>query len=384
MKRIALYGGVFDPVHLGHMGVIEQILSELQPDELIVIPCGNPPHKKGRRISDGTHRAEMLRLATKSFPNVTVSEYEIEKQEPSYTLHTLEYFKKQYGSDTKLFWVIGADNIQSFSDWHRPDDIVKLATMAVLSRPGFDRKEADSIFSDYYVIGQKEIDVSSTQIRERIRAGNSISGLVPSEVEDYIKSHSLYPPTVTIPQAEQLVKDRLRTGRALHTFGVRDEAVRLAKRFGANEEKAALSALLHDITKQVPLEEQLALCKKHHITLDAMQQRSAALLHGITAEAVAFYQLGIDDNDILSAIRYHTTGCANMNLLMKIIYLADAIEEGREDYPGLSDIRILAQENLDKSVLMSMERGLTHLRETDKPIHPDTLSAIESLKGGIL
>ncbi len=381
MKRIALYGGVFDPVHPGHVAVMEQILSELCPDELVVIPCGNPPHKKGRRVSDGHHRAKMLRMAVEHISHVTISDYEISKSEPSYTVHTLEHFRKEYGNGTELIWVIGADNIQPFFTWYQPKRILELAKIAVLSRPGFDRKEAETVFPDCYMIGQKQVDISSTEIRERTRAGKPITGLVPSGVEEYIKKHSLYPPTVTIQEAEQLVKERLREHRALHTFCVRDEAVSLAKRFSADEEKAALAALLHDITKQIPLEEHLALCKKFHITPDAMQKESTALLHSVTAEAVAFYHLGIDDNEILSAIRYHTTGCADMTLLMKIIYLADCIEQSREDYPGLAQIRSLAKENLDKAVLQSMERGLAHLKESQKPIHPDTISAMEYLKG---
>ncbi len=383
MKRIALYGGVFDPVHPGHIAVMEQILSELHPEELVVIPCGNPPHKKGRRISDGHHRAEMLRMAVKSFLNVTVSDYEISKTETSYTVHTLEHFRKEYGNDTELIWVIGADNVQPFFTWYQPKRILELANIAVLSRPGFDRQKAKTAFPDCYIIGQRQVDISSTEIRERIRTGKPITGLVPHGVEDYIKKHDLYPPTITITQAEQLVNDRLREHRRVHAFGVRDEAVRLARRFGADEEKAALAALLHDITKQIPLEEQLTLCRQYHITPDALQRESTALLHGVTAEAVAFYELGIDDNEILSAIRYHTTGCAGMNLLMKIIYLADCIEPNRELYPGLKQIRAWSEIDLDKAVLMSMERGLAHLQESGKPIHPDTLSAIENLKGEI-
>lgn len=383
MKRIALYGGVFDPVHMGHVAVMEQILSELHPDELVVIPCGNPPHKKGRRISYGNHRAEMLRIATASLNKVTISDYEISKKETSYTVHTLEFFRKQYGQDTELIWVIGADNIRPFFTWYRPEQILELASIAVLSRPGFDRKEAEQAFPDCYVIGERQVDISSTEIRENCKTGKSITGLVPPGVEDYLKRHFLYPTPITIAQAEQLVKRKLREHRCLHTFGVREEAVRLAKRFKADEKKATLAALLHDITKQQPLEEQLALCQKYHIFPDTMQKQNTALLHSITAEAVAFYELGIDDNEILSAIRYHTTGCVDMNLLMKIIYLADCIEPNREPYPGLDKIRVMAQKNLDQAVLMSMERGLVHLKETGKPIHPDTLSAIKDLKGGI-
>ncbi len=381
MKRIALYGGVFDPIHSGHIAVMEQILSELCPDELIVIPCGNPPHKKGRRISDGHHRLEMLRMALSSFPDVTVSDYEIAKKEPSYTVYTLEHFRKEYGNEAELIWVIGADNIQPFFSWYHPERILELAKIAVLSRPGFDRKKAEAVFPDCYIIGKQQVDISSTEIRNRIRTEMPITGLVPEGVENYIKTHNLYPPTITTTQAEQLVKGRLREHRRVHTFGVRDEAVRLAKRFGADEEKAAMAALLHDVTKQIPLEEQLAQCRQYHITPDALQRESTALLHSVTAEAVAFYELGIDDNEILSAIRYHTTGCAHMTLLMKIIYLADCIEPNRDYYPGLEEIRAWSEIDLDKGVLMSMERGLTHLQESGKPIHPDTLSAVEYLKG---
>lgn len=383
MKRIALYGGVFDPVHLGHVAVVEQMLSQLCPDELILIPCGNPPHKKGRRISGGKHRLAMLHLAVSHLDGVWVSDYEIEKPEYSYTVRTLEHFRRIYGPETELIWVIGADNIQPFFTWRQPEKILSLATMAVLSRPGFDRKAAEAAFPGCYIIGERQVDVSSTQVRQAARRGENLKDMVPEPVAEYIKANNLYPPSCTIEQAEGLVKSRLKEHRAAHTFGVREEAVRFAQRFGADKDKAALAALLHDITKQVPLEEQLAICNKYGIVPDEMQKESPALLHSVTAEAVAFYELGVDDNEILSAIRYHTTGCADMSDLMKIIYLADCIEPERENYPGLAEIRSLARENLNKACLAAMERGLAHLRETGKPIHPDTLSAIRDLKGEI-
>lgn len=381
MKRIALYGGVFDPVHNGHLAVIEQILSHLQPDELLLIPCGNPPHKKGRRITDGTHRAAMLHLATKHLNNVTISNYELKKETPSYTVETLEYYRSIYGKQTELIWVVGADNITSFSRWYQPNRILELANIAVLTRPGFDPKKATEMFGDCYLITDTQVDISSTQVRENIKTKTDCSVLIPPCVEEYIRKNNLYPPTVTIETIKLLLQKRLREHRLIHTLGVCEEAIKLANRFGASKEKAELAALLHDWTKQVPLEEQQTICNRYHSIPDEMQKESVALLHAVTAETIAFYELGIDDNEILSAIRYHTTGCRDMNLLMKIIYLADCIEPNREPYPGLEEIRATAQKNLDKAVLLSMERGLAHLKETGKPIHPDTLSAIKGLKG---
>ncbi len=383
MKRIALYGGVFDPVHWGHVSVTEQILSQLCPDKLLLLPCGNPPHKKGRRISDGKDRLAMLGLAMEHLKNVEISSYEVEKPEYSYTVQTLEYFKKKFGAKTELIWVIGADNIRPFFRWRQPEKILTLATIAVLSRPGFDRQEAELAFPGCYMIGEHQVAVSSTQVREAARRGQPLTGLVPEAVEDYIRQKRLYPPVCGIEEAKQLVKQRLTPHRAAHTFGVRAEAVKLAERFGQDQNKAALAALLHDITKQVALQEQLEICKKYDVALDEMQRESVALLHGITAEAIAFYELGIDDNEILAAIRYHTTGCADMSTFMKIIYLADCIEPEREDYPGLAEIRRLAERDLDQAVLMAMECGLAHLRKTGKTIHPDTLSAVWDLRGGM-
>ncbi|MDY4977052.1 MAG: nicotinate (nicotinamide) nucleotide adenylyltransferase [Clostridia bacterium] len=383
MKRIALYGGVFDPVHLGHVAAAEQILSQLCPDELLLLPCGNPPHKKGRRISDGQDRLAMLRLAMKPLKGVTVSSFEIDQPDYSYTVRTLEHFRQVYGAETELVWVIGADNIRPFFTWRQPEKILSLAKIAVLARPGFDRTEAETAFPGCYIVGERQVAVSSTQVRQAARRGESLQGLVPEEVADYIQKNRLYPPACGIEEAERLVKSRLREHRAAHTFGVRSQAVELAERFGENPEQAALAALLHDITKQVPLEEQLDICRKYHIVPDEMQRESPALLHSVTAEAVAFYQLGIDDNEILAAIRYHTTGCADISGLMKVNYLADCIDPEREKYPGLADIRRLAEKNLDQAVLLAMELGLAHLRQTKKPIHPDTLAAISDLRGGM-
>lgn len=380
MSRVALYGGVFDPVHNGHIAVAEQILDQLQPDELLVLPCGRPPHKRGRRVSDGKDRLQMLRMAFAHLPCLTVSSYELDKPGASYTAETLAHFRALYGSDTELIWVIGADNIRPFFTWYQPEKILQLANIAVLARPGFDRSEAEEAFPGCYIIGGRQVDASSTRVREMARRGERLSSLVPPGVEAYVYEHRLYPPRCTAAQAEELVKQRLSPHRAEHTFGVRETAVRLAERFGEDPKKAEMAALLHDITKQLPLEEQLSICQKHGIVPDKMQQSSPALLHSMTAEATAFYELGIDDNEILAAIRYHTTGCPGMSRLMELIYLADCIEPGREAYPGLDAIRLLAEENLEAATLAAMERGMAYLQETGRAAHPDTLCAIKDLQ----
>lgn len=169
------------------------------------------------------------------------------------------------------------------------------------------------------------------------------------------------------------ILSRLSGFRLKHTLGCEKAARELARRYGEDEEKCAYAMLLHDITKTFSQQEQLNLCEKYGIIPNDVEKKEWKMLHGKTAAAIAA-DLYSAPPDVVHAIAYHTTGCANMTLLDKIVYMADYIEENRS-FDGVKTARKLAAQNLDKALLYGLNASLRDLIHRGKQIHVDTISA---------
>ena len=322
----------------------------------------------------------MLKIAvSESFgERAKVCDYEINESGYSYTAKTLSHLKAVYGRDSELYFVIGADNIPEVAGWYRPDIITALSTIAVVARPGFDKKSAEDILPSCVVCEGESVDISSSMIRDLAAKGEDFSHLVPHGVWNYIKKHDLYPKTVDdLKQIEEFVSGFLDDARMQHTLSVQKTAAELAEKFGCDKKSAEVAALIHDVAKNLSLQEMLNYCEKYDIIIDDMQKRQKSLLHGIVAEGIAFFELGIRDSEILNAVRYHTTGCRDMETLTKIVYLADAIEPLR-DYDGVDKIRE-AVDNLDRACRVSLDITIKHLIDKGSEIHNDTMNARNQL-----
>lgn len=161
-------------------------------------------------------------------------------------------------------------------------------------------------------------------------------------------------------------------------LGTEQEAIRLAERYGADVEKARVAALLHDCTKKLDMEEQLALCRRYGIELDELEQKALKLLHAKTGAAIAGMFSGWTRRSIAPSV--HTTGHAGMTLLEKIIYLADYIEPSR-DFPGVDKLRKVCYEEFDKGLLLGLEMSIQEMTEMGNPVHRATVEARDALKG---
>ncbi len=178
-------------------------------------------------------------------------------------------------------------------------------------------------------------------------------------------------------ELEQIVKERLSPRRAQHTLQCAACARLLAQRFGADASAAYLAGLLHDITKELSVENQLKLCEKHGIILDNVSRENPALLHAITGAIVAKEEFSAPEH-VCRAIRYHTTGCEYMSALDQCVWLADMIEPGRE-FRGVSELRRMAKRDLALAVFTGMDQTMMHLIAKKKVIHPDMLAARNQL-----
>ena len=173
---------------------------------------------------------------------------------------------------------------------------------------------------------------------------------------------------------EYKLKKELDHQRFEHTLGVEQTARQMARVFGEDEEKAALAGLLHDCAKCMPLSQMVKAAR--HEDIDPVMKESKALMHAVAGRCVARSVYGVEDEDVLGAIRWHTTGRADMTRLEKIIYLADMIEPNRKSYPGLEALRAQCMQDLDGAMHTALRMSLEHVKEQGKTLHPDTLAAL--------
>ena len=184
---------------------------------------------------------------------------------------------------------------------------------------------------------------------------------------------------MTEQKARRLAKKRLSAKRYQHTLNVRRMAVKLAKRWGADPEMAALADLLHDTAKELPREEMLQILNDNAIMAENAQNRPSPVWHGICAAILAQTQWGVEDEEVLSAIRCHTTGKPGMSLLDEIVFLADMTSAER-DYPEVDYLRKLEKEDIHRAMREALEMNLHWLEESGKPVDEETLAALEDLR----
>lgn len=390
--KIGIYGGSFNPIHRGHLTAAQSAAQQLGLDRLFLIPASVPPHKQlSADSASAQQRLEMTVLATAEMQcKVDVLDIELRRTGKSYTSDTLRELKEKYPDD-ELWLLMGTDMFLSLQTWHEPEVIMSLASIGAFSRTeeGEDEEFAaqkaflEKTYGATVVTMEnpRVIEISSTQVRAALPKGDGEEYL-SAAVYGYILRHGLYGTKADMKQltAEELrcvALSYLKPKRMPHVLGTAETAVQLARRYGADEEAAYVAALLHDCTKKLNIEEQLALCEQYGLQLDEMQRWALKLQHAITGAAVARHVFGVSDA-VYEAIRWHTTGKADMTTLEKVIYLADYIEPTR-DFPGVEELRKAIWEDLDRGLLLGLEMSIQEMKNWGNPVHEDTLRARDFL-----
>lgn len=380
--RIVVYGGSFNPPHLGHVEAARTVSAELAPDKFLIIPTNVSPHKI---LAEGSPepraRLEMCRLAFADIPGAEISDMELRREGKSYTAQTVEELRHSFPDD-ELVLVMGTDMFLSFETWYRFEYLLENCTLAVLARDEDEdvqiRRQRDALAEKYgarvIILKHDPVAASSSDIRERLRFGIG-SELLPDSVYSEIIRRHYYDALPELSWLRAKVMPYLTEKRIAHVLGCENEAVSLANRWGEDPERAAVAGILHDITKKLSAEEQLKLCEKYGIINDAAEVANPKLLHAKTGAAFARELFGIED-DIYGAIRWHTTGKPDMTLLEKIIYLADFVEPTR-NFPGVEELRELCFEDIDAAMAKGLEMSLEFIRSGGAEPYKDSVEACE-------
>lgn len=370
--KIGVFGGTFNPPHNGHVRLAKAAADELKLDKLLVIPSCIPPHKIAAKLADGQERLEMCRLAFGCDPRFEVSPMELERGSRSYAVETLRELKALY-PDSELYFIVGSDMLESFDKWYLWQEILSLSVLCAASREeGYspDLSRFGKLAERIKIITLDPLEVSSTQIRNS--AGEVSPELLDPKVAAYIREHGLYDDGLN--RYRELLRGKLNPRRLFHSECVSECAGVLAERYGASVEKARLAGLLHDVMKNAPANEQLALMPD----ITPLELLNTKVWHQISGEAFLRQNGIVTDEEILGAVRWHTTGKAGMTLLEKIIYVADFISADR-DYKDVEVVRRLAYISLEHAILYTSRYTVNKMVSQDLLLHPATVECYNDM-----
>ena len=380
MLKVGIMGGTFNPIHEGHLMIARAAKETARLDQVIFLPSGQPPHKQNSLLASAVNRLNMTILAVNGQDGFVVSDMEVLREGTTYTVDTIRQMRAEQ-PDAELYYIIGGDTLFQLPTWRTPEQIAALLNggMIVVPRPGADRgaicNEAERLKESMglrtLIAQEGGPDISSTEIRERLNRGEAATGLIPQAVADYIAMHGLY--QVPYSQMTIRLKKSLSEYRLRHTLSVAETAVWLANRFGVDPVQAHLAGMLHDCAKGMDAPTLLQLIRSGGISADELELSMPALLHAPAGAALARLQYHVSDQNVLSAIRWHTTGRRNMTPLEKVVYLADMIEPGRAAYPGLEELRKCARNNLDEAVRLAAAQSASYVAGRGKKLHPRTM-----------
>lgn len=367
--KVCIFGGSFNPVHSEHVKIALSAVKELSLDKLIIVPTFVAPHKQGVEVLSGNQRKKMLELAFEGSTNIEVSDYELEKRGVSYTYQTIEHFKNLY-SGCEHYFLMGSDMLDNFPKWKNPELIVKNAKLVLTKRKNgeVDDKKSIETIKNLYGVTPKILSVygttvSSTKIRVYKSLGISLENLVPKQVEEYIDKNGIYLGS----DLYSYVRKTLPIKRRVHTAGVILTAIKLAKKLGISPTQAETAGLLHDIAKYENPSDYDNFILPSGLNSD--------IVHQYLGEYIAREKLLVLDEEVLSAIKYHTTGRPNMTTLEKIIYVADIIEPSRT-FSGVEQLRTAVEADFEKGFLICLEEIVEFLTKTGVQIYPLTMDAL--------
>ena len=389
--RIGIYGGTFNPIHNTHIEIAKAALGQFNLDKVYFLVAGTPPHKDTAENIADSCRLEMVQLAIKDEPKLFIDDREIYRSGKSYSYITMTELKVEHPTDD-IFFIMGSDSLINFKNWVKPEIISKCATILVAPRLGDDMEKLQASMDecrelyegDFSIIDYKANGLASSKIRASFYEDESVRKDLCPQVINYIIEHNLYSPYSytynDILKLSEDMKKELKPGRYVHTLGVATTAYAMALKWNYPAYTAMIAGMLHDCAKCITDEERLKICKENDLPISEIEYKYPHLLHGKVGAYFCSTKYEVYDSQIAHAITYHTTGCPNMNLLDKIIFVADYIEPGRNKQPRLDILRATAYTNLDKCVYMILEDSVEYLNENPDMVDPTTIDTYNYYK----
>lgn len=385
--KIGIMGGTFNPIHNGHIALAKHAREVLELNEVLFIPTGKSYMKRNLPVLPGKVRLEMTKLAIQGEEGFEASGIEVSRAGNTYTYETLEELLTLH-PQADFHYLVGADTLFSMEKWVCPEKIFALCTVVAVARDGSTMEslleKAQQLKEKYkakiVILSFEEVDISSSEIRAKRTRGEAIDDLVPPATAAYIYANGLYENEVyPMPYQDTFaeyikeeLKKHLSKHRYEHVLAVAKVSRELAGLNGCLPEKAYITGLLHDCAKHMTDEELLAVCHRENISISEAEFGNVQLLHAKVGAYLAKHKYGMQNQELLDAVRYHTTGCPEMTVLGKIIFVADFIEPGRTHLPLLREKREMAYKDLDKAFFMILEGQLIYLNGTNQVVDPMT------------
>lgn len=376
MAKTIVFGGSFDPVHVEHTNILKAAVRELCADKVIVVPTKNPPHKSASK-TPFSDRAEMARIAfSQVSANVIVDDIENRNDGVNYSSDNLPVLEKKYG---KFVYVIGGDSLLALESWHEPEFIVRNFEIAVFDREGYQSAKDKAAELNEKWNGKIRIleyvgkEVDSHTIRDRLMLKADVSGL-DENVERYIKSRNLY--SEFFPYVDKAAT-YLDAKRLVHSKNTALVALSLNRNFcpKIDEDKLLLAGLLHDVGKMYDKTE-LPNNIQNVIPKDSI---GTPVQHQFVSAEIVKNDFHISDENVLNAIRFHTTGRENMSQFEKLIYVSDLISYER-NFQGVESLRKAVYNDFEKGFITCLTYSRDYVVETGREVYPLTDKAISFYK----
>jgi nicotinate-nucleotide adenylyltransferase len=394
--RLAILGGSFNPIHLGHLFLADAVLSELRYDRVVMVPAYISPFKPAAvgMEDSAQQRLEMIAASITADPRLSVDACEIRREGVSYTVDTVADIIRRYNPDGKPGLIIGDDLIGDFPKWYKSDEILSMADIIIARRVHSGGLEVPYPNTQ---ITNDVIGISSGAVREKIASKSAWRYLVPNAARIIIEDRELYgfrdstadDPRVAankslIQHIEDEARESISLTRYLHSRHTALLAWDLCCRFRKDYPSLVpavgyLTGIAHDLCKQLCDDEQIRLAKIYGGEISPVERVKPSLLHGKACAVVLKERFRIDDDEVLKAVAWHTEGHKDMDALAKVLYIADKMEVSRVKVDPAVRKQILAGDTLDRIFIPVLERAVFSIRDRKLELSKNTLSLLEKM-----
>ena len=348
--KYAILGGSFNPVHIGHLFLADEVLTKFAYDRIILIPAFQSPLKAKAEGASPRDRLEMLAASIAGDPRMTIDDCELNREGVSYTIDTVKDIISRYQPEEKPGLILGDDLVAAFHEWRNPDEIAKLTNIIIARRLSKTGNTDSGIGAENFpyphrTLDNEAVNIASQEVRGKIGNGGAWRYFVPSGARHIIEERGLYrlspgEETVSGSQGkdelletsvniENEVRSILSFDKFIHSRNTALLSWDICRRLGLESQKGYLAGIAHDMCKPMTEKELLRLAHEDGGGFSKLEHKKPGLLHGRAAAVLVQKRYGVVSRDILEAIKYHTTGFKDMSSLAKVVYIADKIEISR-------------------------------------------------------